>query len=66
MPKQITQEELDAIVNIVARFPEGASLGEIVENLKIPISRRNVQHRLIFSRKRSSPKRSGKSPCKVV
>lgn len=48
MPKQIAQNELDAILNIVARFPDGVSLGKIVENLKIPISRRSIQHRLFF------------------
>ena len=48
MPKQIAQNELDAIVKIVAAFPDGVSLGKIVESLKIPISRRNVQHRLVF------------------
>lgn len=48
MPKQIPQTELDAIVNIVARFPDGISLGKVVESLNIPISRRNVQHRLGF------------------
>ncbi len=48
MPKQIAQNELDAIVEIVALFPNGASLGKIIESLKIPISRRNLQHRLAF------------------
>ena len=48
MPKQISQNELNAIVDLVARFPNGASLGKIVESLSIPISRRNVQHRLVF------------------
>jgi len=48
MPKQVAQNELDAIVNIVARFPDGVSLGKIIESLKVPISRRNVQHRLVF------------------
>lgn len=48
MPKQIPQNELEAIVEIVARFPEGISLGGIINALKTPISRRNVQHRLVF------------------
>lgn len=48
MPKQIDQKELDTIVSIVANFPNGVSLGKILKNLKIPISRRNVQHRLTF------------------
>lgn len=46
MPKQISQNELDAIINLVAQFPSGIPLGKIIENLSIPISRRNIQHRL--------------------
>ena len=48
MPKQMDQNQLDAIVNIVAQFPDGAPLSKILESLTIPISRRNVQHRLVF------------------
>lgn len=48
MPKQIAQNELEAIINIVAKFPDGVPLRKIMESLNIPISRRNVQHRLIF------------------
>lgn len=48
MPKQIPQNELDAIVDIVTLFPQGISIGEIMDALAIPISRRNVQHRLAF------------------
>lgn len=48
MPKQIDQHELDAIINIVAQFPDGVPLSKIMENLSISISRRNVQHRLVF------------------
>lgn len=53
MPKQIAQNELDAIKNIVAKFPDGVSLSKIMESLNIPISRRNVQHRLAFLVKNS-------------
>ena len=48
MSKRIAQSELDVILNIVGRFPDGVSLGEIMENLSISISRRNIQHRLFF------------------
>lgn len=48
MPKQIPQNELEAIVGIVAHFPDGISLGGVISALTIPISRRNVQHRLVF------------------
>ncbi len=47
MPKQILQNELDVLVNIVARFSEGVRLGKIMESLSTPISRRNVQRRLV-------------------
>ena len=40
--------EFDVIVNVVARFPDGVPLSKIMESLSIPISRRNVQHRLVF------------------
>lgn len=48
MPKQIDQSELDIIVSIVAKFPKGAALSKITDNLNISISRRNIQHRLGF------------------
>jgi hypothetical protein len=48
MPKQVAQKELDLIVNLVARFPDGVSLGKIIDNLTFPISRRNLRHRLTF------------------
>ena len=48
MPKQIAQNELDVIINIVAKFPDGVPLSKIMESLSISISRRNVQHRLVF------------------
>jgi len=54
MPKQIMQNEFDAIIDIVARFPDSASLGKIIDNLQIPISRRSVQHRLMFLVKNNS------------
>ena len=38
MPRQIPQGELDAIIEIIAHFPEGVSLGQIVGALKLPIS----------------------------
>lgn len=48
MPKQIDRSDLDAIMNIVAKFPDGIPLSKIMENLSIHISRRNVQHRLVL------------------
>ena len=48
MPKQFAQDDLDIIVNVVARFPDGVSLSMIMENLNISISYRTIQHRLAF------------------
>ena len=36
-------------MTIVSRFPNGVPPGEIITALRIPISRRNVQHRLMLS-----------------
>ena len=46
MPKQIPQDELDAILKIVARFTEGASIEEIGEGLEKKSPRRTLQYRL--------------------
>lgn len=42
----VPRNELDAILYVISRFPNGASLGEICKALTLPISRRNIQHRL--------------------
>lgn len=65
MPKQIAQNELDVIVNIVAKFPNGVSLGKIMENLNVPISRRNVQHRLAFLVKNSLINAEGRARARL-
>jgi len=46
MPKQIPQDELDAILEIVGRFTEGASIEEIGEGLEKKPPRRTLQYRL--------------------
>jgi hypothetical protein len=46
MPKQIPQTELDAIIQTVAQFSEGASLEDINRALEIRIPRRTLQRRL--------------------
>jgi hypothetical protein len=48
MPKQILKEEIDSFLNVVARFPSGASLSEIISALPFSMNRRSVQHRLAF------------------
>lgn len=46
MPKQIPQHELDAIVEVIRRFPGGASVENIGEVLEKKLSRRTLQRRL--------------------
>ena len=46
MPKQISQEELNAVTQAVARFPEGGSVEDIVGVLAIKLPRRTLQRRL--------------------
>lgn len=46
MAKKISQEEFDAIVEVINQFPDGISLGKIKEALPLSISHRNLHHRL--------------------
>jgi hypothetical protein len=46
MPKQIPQNELDAVQEAVARFPEGVSTEEVSGALVIKMPRRTLQRRL--------------------
>lgn len=46
MPKRISQDELDKILQVVAGFSEGASLGEIIEELGGMVPRRTLQRHL--------------------
>ena len=65
MPKQIAQNELDIIIDIVAKFPEGVPLGKIMESLSVSISRRNVQHRLVFLVKKGLLHAEGKARARL-
>lgn len=60
MPKQIANDELDAIVNSVAKFPAGVSVSALMEDLRIPITRRQLQHRLAFLTKKGRLHAEGK------
>ena len=53
MPKRISQAELDAVLNVVARFPDGASIEEISAGMESPLPRRTLQRRLAELVKRS-------------
>lgn len=46
MPKRVLQPELDAVVQAVAQFPEGASLEEVSHALELKLPRRTLQRRL--------------------
>lgn len=46
MPKQISATELDAIVQVVGQFPNGAAVSEVRSALDIELSRRTLQRRL--------------------
>lgn len=46
MPKQVPAEELDAIVEAVRRFPDGASVSEIAAVLPKPLPLRSLQRHL--------------------
>lgn len=46
MPKVIRAEELDQIVEIIGRFPDGAELDEILAAMGEGLSRRTLQRRL--------------------
>lgn len=46
MPKEIPQQELDELVEILANYPDGASLQEILNAPKLQVRRRSLQRRL--------------------
>lgn len=46
MPKQIPQNELDAVVEAVAHFPRGAAVEQISNAMAVVIPRRTLQRRL--------------------
>jgi len=46
MPKEISQNELEELVEILTKYPEGASLQEILNTSKLKVHRRSLQRRL--------------------
>ncbi|MFS8562877.1 MAG: hypothetical protein LVR00_00480 [Rhabdochlamydiaceae bacterium] len=48
MPKLISNKILESILDVVIRFPEGASLTDISQTLKSPVPRRSLQRYLAF------------------
>lgn len=52
MPLIISQEELDSILEVLGRFPNGVPVRTIMENLNFPITRKNLFHRLNLLREK--------------
>lgn len=48
MSKKIDSNEFDEILNIIALFPDGATLAQIEQSLKIFLHRRSLQRRLMI------------------
>ena len=46
MPKQISSNEVDAVLSAAAQFPEGGSLADIAGALPLPLPHRTLQRRL--------------------
>lgn len=46
MPKQISQSELDMILDVVAQFPQGGSTEDISDAMETKLPRRTLQRRL--------------------
>jgi len=46
MPKQIPEQELATLIRILGKFPEGASLEDIRNDLEVVAPRRTLQRRL--------------------
>lgn len=65
MPKQIAQNELNAIIGVVKNFPNGVPLSKIIENLTLSISRRNIQRRLAFLVKKGLIHAEGKARARL-
>jgi Fic family protein len=47
MPKRIAKDDFDRIVEVVSRFPDGASIVDISSGVDLSISRRSLQRRLV-------------------
>lgn len=62
MPKWIPTNELDAVLRVVDRFPQGASIEEIMGTLEFRLPRRTLQRRLalLVDQKRLTVEGSGR------
>jgi len=62
MPRQIPKEEFDALLEAVARFPDGAPVARIHSSLPEPTPRRTVQRRLARLVKEGRLRVEGRGP----
>ena len=62
MPKRVLEAELDAIVDAVARLPDGGSVDAVRGALEIGIGRRTLQRRLATLVARGRLVRTGRGP----
>ena len=46
MPKKLIEKDLTPILEVISQFPAGATLDNIIHNIKQPIPRRTLQRRL--------------------
>jgi hypothetical protein len=61
MAKQVSEKTFDTILQIVKRFPQGASLEDILQALVPPLPRRSLQRYLAFLTMKSRLNALGKS-----
>jgi hypothetical protein len=62
MPKKISSIELEAILEIISRFPGGVSIDQLVEETNLGLSRRTLQRRLVNLVSSRQLLRSGRGP----
>jgi hypothetical protein len=64
MPKKLDQNEYIAILDSLIRFPDGATLNQISQNLSFSILRRSLQRRLAILVKEGHLIVQGRSRCR--
>ena len=62
MPRQTSDAEFEAVVEVAARLPDGGSMADLVSALEIGIARRTVQRRLAALVAEGRSVRDGRGP----
>jgi hypothetical protein len=60
MAKSVSEAFMTSLLDVVAKFPDGARVGEIAEELDASLSRRTLQYRLALLVKQSRLQRQGR------